>query len=102
MTPPEPTPRLFAWIGWDGPRGAELRKLHRNAHLANIEPVDAAGRVLHAGPLLDESGDPIGSIIVFEAESLEAAKRLAASDAYVVEGIFERYEVHETRVVFPR
>ena len=51
--------------------------------------------------MLDDSGAPCGSVVIFEAESLEAAKALAAGDAYVTEGIFERYEVRETRVVFP-
>ena len=93
--------RAFAFIGWDGGRGLELRKRHRAAHLANLEPLDRQCRVIHAGPLLDEDGAPIGSIIVFLSESLEKAREFAASDPYVVEGIFERYEVRETRVVFP-
>ncbi|UCE85746.1 MAG: hypothetical protein JSU66_15680 [Deltaproteobacteria bacterium] len=93
---------LFAFIGHDGARGAELRKQHRQEHLANLEPLSAAGRVRHAGPLLDSDGKPVGSVILFEADSLEAALAFAAQDPYVVRGIFERYEVRETRVVFPR
>ena len=93
---------LFALIGRDGPRGAELRKLHREAHLAGIASLDRAGRIRHAGPLLDDAGLPVGSVVVFEADSLDAARALAAGDPYVVEGVFERYEVHETRAVFPK
>ena len=93
---------LFAWIGHDGPRGAELRKLHREAHLANLAALEAAGRIVHAGPLLGEEGTPVGSLIVFEAPDLAFAQALAARDPYVVGGVFERYEVRETRVVFPR
>ena len=93
---------LFAWIGYDGPRGAELRKLHREAHLANLAPLDAAGRVVHAGPLLGEDGTPLGSLILFEAEDLAVARAFAAQDPYVVGGVFERHEVHPTRVTFPR
>ena len=93
---------LYVFIGHDGPRGAELRKQHRPAHLAGLEPLDAEGRIRHAGPLLDAGGQPVGSLILFEAESLDAARALAARDPYVVEGVFERHEVHETRVVFPR
>ncbi len=43
----------------------------------------------------------MGSLVVFEAESLEDARAIAARDPYVVEGIFESHEVHETRVVLP-
>ncbi len=93
---------LFVLIGHDGPQGPELRKLHRDAHLANLAPLDAAGRVVHAGPLLGEDGTPLGSLVVFEAPSLASAQAFAAADPYVVRGVFERYEVRETRVVFPR
>lgn len=93
---------LFVLIGRDGSRGSELRKVHREAHLSNLEPLATSGRVRFAGPLVDESGAPCGSVIVFEAEGLEAAREFARSDPYVTEGIFERYEVMETRQVFPR
>jgi len=90
---------LYAFIGHDGPRGAELRKLHRPAHLEGIDELVAEDRIRHAGPLLDESGAPVGSLVLFEAETLGEARRIAAGDPYVTEGIFERWQVHETRVV---
>ena len=90
---------LYAFIGHDGPRGAELRKLHRPAHLEGIDELVAEDRIRHAGPLLDESGAPVGSLVLFEAETLDEARRIAAGDPYVTEGIFERWQVHETRVV---
>jgi uncharacterized protein YciI len=93
---------LFAWVGYDGSRGTELRKKEREAHLAHLTPLDAAGRVVHAGPLLGEDGKPLGSLILFEAPDLAAALAFAAADPYVVGGVFERYEVRETRVTFPR
>jgi uncharacterized protein YciI len=91
----------YALIGRDAPGSLELRKQHRDAHLANLRALDEAGRVRHAGPLLDEGGAPCGSVVIFEAATLEDAQALAAGDAYVTQGIFERYEVRETRVVFP-
>ena len=93
---------LFAFIGHDGPRGAELRKQHRAAHLEGLEGLAAAGRIRHAGPLLGDDGGPEGSVIVFEADSLAEARQLAASDPYVTKGIFERYTLNETKAVFPR
>ena len=93
---------LFVLIGHDGPRGLELRKLHREAHLANLQPLEAQGRIRHAGPLLDDAGSPAGSVILFEADDLASARALAAADPYVVHGIFERHEIFETRVVFPK
>ncbi|MBW2288777.1 MAG: hypothetical protein JRG80_11385 [Deltaproteobacteria bacterium] len=90
---------LYAFIGNDGPRGAELRKLHRARHLEGIDALVAEDRVLHAGPLLDDAGGPIGSLVLFEAADLEAARKIAAGDPYVTEGIFESWRVHETKVV---
>ena len=93
---------LFVLIGHDGPGGPELRKLHRPAHLAGLEPLASAGRIRHAGPILGDDGAPVGSVVLFEAESLAAARAIAAQDPYVTQGIFARYEVRETTVVFPR
>lgn len=91
----------YVLIGRDGARGLELRKLHRAAHLANLKPLADAGRVAYAGPLLDDAGAPCGSVVVFDAESLEAARSFAAGDPYVVHGIFERWEVLASMQVFP-
>ena len=93
---------LFAFIGYDGPRGPELRKQHRPAHLENLQGLADAGQVVHAGPLLAPSGTPVGSVIVFEADDLDAAREVAARDPYVVEGVFERHSVNETKAVFGR
>lgn len=92
---------LFVLIGRDGPLGGALRPIHREAHLRNLKPLADAGRVVHAGPLLDASDAPCGSVVVFDADSLDAARRFAAGDPYVVEGVFEHWEVLGTRQVFP-
>jgi uncharacterized protein YciI len=92
---------LFVLIGRDGPRGPELRGLHRDAHLRNLEPLARSGRVRFAGPLRDAGGHPRGSVIVFEADDLDAARAFAAGDPYVRQGVFESHEVFETLQVFP-
>src|SRR5690606_31953984 len=95
------TVALFVLIGRDGAQGAALRPRMREAHLANLKPLADAGRVVHAGPMLDDAGAPCGSVVVFEAPDLASARAFAASDPYVVEGVFESWEVRETRRVFP-
>jgi len=87
---------LYAFIGRDGPNGAALRKVHRPAHLAGIHVLADAGRVRFAGPLRDDAGAPIGSLVIFEAASLGEARAVGASDPYVVEGVFESWQVSET------
>ena len=92
---------LFALIGRDGPRGAELRGLHRDAHLARLRELDRAGRLVFAGPLRTPDGRPCGSLVIFEAEDLAAARSTAEADPYVTEGVFASFEVLETRRVLP-
>lgn len=89
---------LFVIIGHDARDAKERRPTHRPAHLAHLEPLAAAGRILLAGPLTDGAG----SLIVVEAESLGAVWELVGRDPYVVHGIFERVEVHPFTRVFPR
>lgn len=93
---------LFAIIGFDGPHGAERRPAVRPRHLEHLRPLDRAGRVVVGGPLFADDGKtPRGSLIVLEAASLDEVRELAARDPYVVEGVFERYEVRPFARVFP-
>ena len=90
-------PMKFVILGFDGPEGQAKRKIHRTAHLANLEPLNSQGRVLLAGPFTDQAG----SLIIIEANSLEEAKQFAQNDPYTVHGIFERVEVHPFQQVLP-
>ena len=92
---------LFTYRGKDSARGVELRKLHRDKHLAHLDGLDQAGHILFAGPLLDEAGQPCGSVIVMACADFAEARGIAESDPYLTEGIFESIEVHETKQVFP-
>jgi len=92
----------FALIGRDGPDALERRRRQRPAHLDAVARLDAQGRVRYGGFLKNERGEPTGSLLVFEAENLGAAKALAAGDPYVLGGVFESYEVVETEPVFPK
>jgi uncharacterized protein YciI len=92
---------LFCYVGHDGPEGLAKRPDVRPQHLAHMEPLAEAGRILYAGPLLDEHGSPRGSLIVFDAVDYAEARRIAESDPYLEQGVFERVDVFETRQVFP-
>jgi hypothetical protein len=92
---------LFVYRGQDGPAGAELRKTVRERHLAHLQPLADAGRIRFAGPLLDENDAPCGSLVVFEADDLAAARQVAENDPYLVEGVFESVDVRGTRGVLP-
>ena len=93
-----PSLMKFVILAFDGPDGEAKRKIHRPAHLAKMEPLDQAGRVVLAGPLTDKTGSLIG----IEAASLEEARQFAQEDPYTVNGVFERVEVHPFTQVFPK
>jgi uncharacterized protein YciI len=89
---------LFAILGFDGPDGPAKRKVHRPAHLARMEQLDAQRRVVLAGPLTDGTG----SLIVIAADSQAEAEAFVRDDPYTVHGVFQRVEVHPFTQVFPR
>ena len=88
---------LFVIIGHDARDAKEPRPATRPAHLAHLEPLSQAGKVILAGPLTDGAG----SLIVVEAASLAEVWDLVGRDPYVTNGIFERVEVHPFTQVFP-
>ena len=92
----------YAMIARDRPNGLEHRKKHRPAHLEHMAKLDAAGRLRYGGPLINEQGNMGGSLIILQADSLEEAKNTYATDPYVIHGVFEDYDVIETKPIFPR
>lgn len=88
----------FVILGYDGPEGEARRKIHRPAHLANLEPLVQQGRVILAGPLTDKTG----SLMVLEFESQTEAEQFAKQDPYTVNGVFERVVIHPFMQVLPR
>lgn len=88
----------FVILGYDGPEGEAKRKIHRPAHLANLEPLAQQGRVVLAGPLTDKTG----SLMVLEFTSQAEAEQFANQDPYMVNGVFERVEVHPFMQVLPK
>jgi uncharacterized protein YciI len=69
----------------------------------HLDYVDGAGmKILIAGPMLSDSGDPIGSLFLLEADDAEAVRRFSAGDPYTQAGLFERVDIRGFRTVFPR
>lgn len=88
----------FVIIGYDGPDGEARRKIHRPAHLANLDRLEKQGRVILAGPLTDNAG----SLMVLEFGTREEAEQFARNDPYTVHGVFERVEIHPFMQVLPK
>lgn len=97
----------YAISGRDVANSLEKRLSVRADHLARIQELVDAGRVLVAGPHpAIDSEDPgaagfTGSLIIAEFESQEAAEAWAAGDPYTVAGVFESVEIKPFKVVLP-
>ncbi|MFN7175397.1 MAG: YciI family protein [Thermaurantiacus sp.] len=84
----------------DKPMQQELRTRTRADHLAYIE--SRLEQVVVAGPLLDEHGQPIGSMLLMNFPDYRAAVAFAADDPYARAGLFASVAVTAWRQVLPR
>jgi len=85
----------FVLTCFDKPGALDLRMATRPAHL---EYIDGSLDFLRlAGPLLDDAGQTIGSLIILECER-DRAEAFAANDPYQIAGLFERSELREMKV----
>ena len=98
---------LYAILGEDAPDSLAKRLAARPAHLARLQALQDAGRLILAGPCpAIDAPDPgpagfSGSLIVAEFDSLGEAQAWAAADPYTVEGVFVRCTVRPFRKVLP-
>ncbi len=81
---------LIALIARDKPGALQIRKDTRDAHLAYI---DKTSVVSQAGPLLDDSGDMCGSLIILDVDDMGAAQTWANGDPYAAAGLFSSVEL---------
>jgi len=97
----------YAIMGEDVPNSLEKRLSVRPAHLARLQELQAAGRLLLAGPFpAIDSLDPgpagfSGSLIVAEFSSLNDAQAWADADPYVAAGVYAKVSVKPFKKVLP-
>lgn len=81
---------LIALIARDKPGALQIRLDTRDAHVAYLK---SSGVVSQAGPLLDDAGQMIGSLIILDVEDRQAAETWAAHDPYAKAGLFAKVEL---------
>jgi len=82
---------LFVFIGKDKLDNLEQRLAVRPVHLEHLNSL--GDKLVAAGALWDDNEKPEGSVMVLEADSLEAAKTAFAADPFVQQGVFASWEV---------
>ena len=97
----------YAIMAEDAPGTLPKRLEARAAHLERLKALQEAGRLLLAGPHpAIDSQDPgpagfIGSLIVADFATREAAIAWAAEDPYAAAGVYARVTVKPFRKVLP-
>ncbi|PQA88058.1 YciI family protein [Hyphococcus luteus] len=81
----------FILLCRDKPDSVALRMETRTEHL---KYADSFGeRLMLAGPMLNENGDPVGSLIIVEAKDEQAAREIADNDPYAKAGLFASVDI---------
>ncbi len=97
----------YAILAEDAPGTLDLRLEVRPRHLARLEHLKAAGRLLLAGPhpaVDNENPGPAGftgSLVVAEFASLAEAEAWAATDPYREAGVYAKVSVKPFKKVLP-
>lgn len=97
----------YAIMAQDSANSLEKRLKARPEHLARLELLQNAGRLLVAGPFpAIDSNDPgtngyTGSLIVAEFNSLAEAQNWADNDPFISCGVYEQVIVKPFRKTLP-
>ncbi|AQZ95190.1 YciI family protein [Halopseudomonas phragmitis] len=97
----------YAIMASDAPDTLDARLAARPDHLARLQALQNAGRLLLAGPHpAIDSNDPgpagfTGSLVVAEFESLEQARAWADADPYVSAGVYAEVLIKPFKPVLP-
>ncbi len=87
----------FILLCRDKPDSLPLRMETRPEHLKYAESLGE--NLLLAGPMLNEAGEPAGSLIIVEAEDETHAREIAANDPYAKASLFAEVEIKPFKTV---
>jgi uncharacterized protein len=91
---------LFVIHGHDRPEdGAAIRRCTRPEHLRFV--LANPGVFRYGGPLLDEQGQTIGSLMLIDLPDRKALDRFLAEEPYCRNRLFAPLHVHPSRQVVP-
>ncbi|HAB39278.1 MAG TPA: hypothetical protein DCE52_15005 [Rhodobacteraceae bacterium] len=87
---------LFALMAWDKEGALSVRMQNRPDHLTYLEN---SNLVRQAGPFIDKGGEPCGSLIILETDSMAAAQEWVKNDPYAKAGLFRDFKIIEWKRV---
>lgn len=75
------------------PGTLEKRLANRDAHLANIHAMKAAGTIVDGGAMLDDAGNMVGSVVLCEFPDRAGLDAYLAEEVYVTESVWGDVEI---------
>jgi len=90
---------LFQALDHPGEQTRARRAAARGDHMKQLHELHARGHIHDAGALLDDAGNIIGSLIIYEARDIDQARSFAAADPFAREGIWAQNSVRSYRAV---
>ena len=90
----------FLLIAYDGndPKALQRRMDVREDHLKGISELRKAGKFLFGGAILDDSGEMIGSMIVYEFPDRESLDEMLKEEPYLTGGVWNKTEIKPFRL----
>jgi uncharacterized protein YciI len=86
-------------IDYTDANALERRMSQREAHLAGVRELIAAGHFLSGGALLDDAGKMIGSSLHMEFPDRASLDAQLAKDPYISGKVWEKIEVQAVKLV---
>ncbi len=98
MRSESPLGKLFVIEARDKPASQRLRDANRPPHSAYLE--SERHRLVSAGSILDDQGQPTGSLLIVSADNLAEAEAFVANDPFTKAGLFASITVRPFRMAF--
>jgi len=88
----------FVIFATDKPDARDLRIATRPPHAEYLRTQQH--RIVNAGSVLNDAGEPQGSMLIITAESQEEAEAFAAGDPFAQAGLFASCTIRPFRMAF--
>ena len=82
----------------DKENNLNLRLNNREKHLKYLESFKS--KLLMAGPIFSNTGDPCGSVIALDFDDKSSINKFIKKDPYNIAGLFDEVVVHKFKKVF--
>jgi len=91
----------FLLLGYDGTdKDAPARRQKvREKHIANIAVMKKAGEFLYGGAILDDAGQMVGSMVVYNFPDRKALDEMLKNEPYIIGNVWQKVEISSFRSV---